>query len=57
MSEQPESVVLVCLRRLHTRLDVLADEMHDVKHRLTAVEMAVSNLAEMQGRDCWPRRI
>ncbi|MBK8082947.1 MAG: hypothetical protein IPK28_03415 [Devosia sp.] len=38
MAEEPDSVVLVLLRRLDAKMDRVIDDLHDVKVRLTAVE-------------------
>ena len=38
MSDEPDNIVLIYLRRLDTKMDRLAEEMHDVKIRLTTVE-------------------
>ncbi len=45
MSEEPEGLVLVFLRRLDAKIDRLTDDVADVKHRLTAVEIALGSLA------------
>ena len=41
MSDQPDNIVLVYLRRLDEKLDRLAFDMQDFKTRLTATEEAV----------------
>ena len=41
MSEQPENLVLVYLRRLDEKSDRLAFDMQDLKIRMTATEEAV----------------
>ena len=38
MAEEPDSVVLVLLRRLDAKMDRVIDDLHDVKVRLTAGE-------------------
>lgn len=45
MSDQPESLTLVYLRRLDAKLDQVVDTLNDHGRRLTALEVAVSNLA------------
>jgi len=45
VSDQPENLILVFLRRIDAKVDALADEMREVKHRLTRLEIAVANLA------------
>ncbi|MGC8731760.1 MAG: hypothetical protein ACP5RC_05830 [Halothiobacillaceae bacterium] len=45
MSDQPENLMLVYLRRLDEKMDRLAEDMREVKLRLTALETAVGNLA------------
>jgi len=42
MSEEPDNVVLVLLRRLDAKMDRVIDDLHDVKVRLTAVEGGLS---------------
>jgi hypothetical protein len=38
MSDQPENIVLIFLRRLDAKLDKLADDMLEVKERLGHLE-------------------
>ncbi|WP_343577649.1 hypothetical protein [Mycobacterium sp.] len=45
MSDQPENLMLIYLRRLDEKMDRLAEDMREVKLRLTALETAVGNLA------------
>lgn len=45
MSDQPESLVLVFLRRLDAKMDAAVNELRDVKHRVTALEISIANLA------------
>lgn len=45
MSDQPDNLMLVYLRRLDEKIDRLAEDMREVKLRLTALETAVGNLA------------
>jgi hypothetical protein len=45
MSNQPENLMLVYLRRLDEKIDRLAEDMREVKLRLTALETSMGNLA------------
>jgi tetrahydromethanopterin S-methyltransferase subunit G len=45
MSDDPENLILVYLRRIDTRVDNLRLDMAEVKQRLTALEIQVGNLA------------
>jgi len=45
MSDQPENLMLVYLRRLDEKMDRVVEDMREVKLRLTALETAVGNLA------------
>ena len=45
MSEAPESLTLIFLRRLDAKTDRLAEDMREVKQRLTGLEVVVGNLA------------
>lgn len=45
MSDKPENLTLVYLRRLDEKIDRMAEDMREVKLRLTALETAVGNLA------------
>ncbi|HEY8565218.1 MAG TPA: hypothetical protein VIL65_06940 [Beijerinckiaceae bacterium] len=47
MTEQPDNLVLVYLRRLDEKVDRLIDDMHDLKARVTGVE---ENLAGVHRR-------
>lgn len=38
MSDQPDTLVLVYLRRIDARLERMEDDLKDVKRRLTALE-------------------
>jgi hypothetical protein len=48
MSDKPENLTPVYLRRLDEKIDRLAEDMREVKLRLTALETAVGNLAELR---------
>ena len=58
MAEEPENVVLILLRRLDEKLDRLADDIRDLKLRMTLVE---NGLATLNGRvdriEAWLERI
>jgi len=45
MSDQPENIMLVYLRRIDAKLDRLAEDVADLKQRMTALEIQVANLA------------
>ena len=45
MSDEPENLVLVYLRRLDGKLDQLIETVRDHGRRLTTLEVAVANLA------------
>ncbi|MDK9720114.1 MAG: hypothetical protein OEL53_02915 [Rhodospirillales bacterium] len=41
---EPENLMLVYLRRIDEKIDVLVEDMRDVKRRLTSLEMAVGQI-------------
>jgi hypothetical protein len=43
MSDQPENLMLVCLRRLDTKMDRLIEDTGDLRRRMTTVEVQVGN--------------
>lgn len=45
MSDQPENIVLVFLRRLDARMDLLVEDMRDVKLRFTILETRMGQMA------------
>jgi len=45
MSDQPENLMLVYLRRLDTKMDRLIEDMGDLKRRMTTVEVQVGTQA------------
>lgn len=45
MRDEPENLTLAILRRLDVKIDGVALDIRDIKHRLTALEVAVANLA------------
>ena len=45
MSDAPENLTLVFLRRLDAKIDRMTEDMREVKQRLTGVEIVVGNLA------------
>jgi phage shock protein A len=48
MSDEPEDIVLVFLRRLDAKMDRLGEDLTDVKHRLTALEIQVAQLTSTE---------
>ena len=44
MSDEPENLILVYLRRIDEKVDRLGVDMHDVKQRLTSLVRQVANL-------------
>lgn len=44
MSDGPDNLKLVYLRRIDAKVDALRDDMTEVKQRLTTLEMQVGNL-------------
>jgi hypothetical protein len=45
MSDEPDNLILVYLRRLDAKLDGVTDVLADHGRRLTSLEIAVANLA------------
>ncbi len=45
MSDQPENLTLVYLRRLDGKMDQVIESLGDLKRRVTALEIQVGNLA------------
>ncbi len=43
MPDEPENLTLIYLRRLDAKLDAVQDNLTEMKHRLTTVEIAVAN--------------
>lgn len=44
MSDEPDNVVLLLLRRLDAKGDRIIDDLRDIKTRMTAVEEAISGV-------------
>jgi len=44
MSEQPENIILIFLRRLDQKVDRLIDDVSDLKLRVSAVVVAVARV-------------
>ena len=44
MSDQPDNLILVYLRRLDEKLDRVRDDLQDVTRRLTAVELGLASV-------------
>lgn len=45
MSDQPESIILIDLRRIDAKVDRLAEDVQELKAGMTLVEQQISNLA------------
>ncbi len=45
MSDEPENLTLVFLRRLDAKMDRLTEDLRDVRHRMTGLEIQVTNFA------------
>jgi hypothetical protein len=45
MSDQPDNLLLVMLRRMDAKLDGIAADIADLKHRMTAVEIQLGSMA------------
>ena len=45
MAEDPESLVLIILRRIDGKVDEIALDIRDLKHRVSTLEIGVANLA------------
>jgi hypothetical protein len=45
MSDQPESLMLVFLRRLDAKMDGLVQDIAELKYRMTAVEIQLGSMA------------
>jgi len=44
MSDDPDNIILVHLRRFDTKLDRMAEDMADIRQRLTTVEIQIGQL-------------
>jgi outer membrane murein-binding lipoprotein Lpp len=55
MSEGPDNLVLVFLRRIDGKIDRLTDDVQDLKHSVTSLERQVASfradMAAMASRD------
>ena len=47
MSDQPDTLILVYLRRIDERLERMEGDMQDLKHRVTALEEGQSRLLSL----------
>jgi predicted nucleic acid-binding Zn-ribbon protein len=45
MTDAPENIVLVYLRRLDEKLDGLVEDLRELKHRMTTVEQQIASLS------------
>jgi hypothetical protein len=48
VSDQPESIILIDLRRIDAKVDRLAEDVQELKAGMTLVEQQISNLAATQ---------
>ena len=48
MSDEPENLTLVYLRRLDVKMDGLVQDIADLKHRMTAVEIQLGSMASTE---------
>ena len=48
MSDEPENLTLIFLRRLDAKMDRVLEDMGDLRHRLTTLEIQVSQLASTE---------
>jgi hypothetical protein len=44
MTDEPDNLMLVILRRLDAKMDSIGLDIRDIKHRLTSLEIAFANL-------------
>jgi hypothetical protein len=49
MSGEPENLMLVYLRRLDGKMDRLIEDMRDLKHRVTTLEIQIGQQAATEG--------
>ncbi len=58
MSDQPENLVLVYLRRIDGRMERMEQDISDIKHRLGHLEESVGTLATgYAGLQIWMDRL
>ena len=58
MADEPDSLILVYLRRLDEKVDRLLGDMQDVKHRVTSLERQVADIrVDMAGMSARMDRI
>lgn len=50
MADEPESVILVILRRIDQRTERMADDLHDLKVRMTHVEEGLAGVNRRMDR-------
>jgi len=48
MSDQPENLTLIFLRRLDSKMDSLSQDIADLKQRMTAVEIQLGSIASTE---------
>ena len=44
MAEDPESLVLVYLRRIDTKVDAMAQDIRELKERVSSLEVAIASV-------------
>jgi phage shock protein A len=52
MSGEPDSFILVYLRRFDAKIDDLRADMAEVKQRLTTLEVQIASLSSMETSHC-----
>jgi len=50
MADEPENVILVVLRRIDQRTERMADDLHDLKVRMTHVEEGLAGVNRRMDR-------
>ena len=45
MADEPENLILVYLRRIDAKLDRVIDDVQDLKHRVTSLELSTARLS------------
>lgn len=48
MSDEPENLMLIFLRRLDAKMDRVLEDVGDARHRLTTLEIQVSQLTSTE---------
>ena len=50
MADEPDNLIMTCLRRIDAKVDRLTDDVRDLKIRMTGVEEAVVGLQRRMDR-------